>query len=71
MIELSFRKPDAPRLPSAADLVFEDHKGINSAIVARDPERAAEEMLHHLSRIVGIVGQIRRETPGIFAGDRL
>ncbi len=55
-------------LSFGAQSALDDHKRILAALEARDQDRAAEEMRDHLSRIVDILAQIRRETPGIFAG---
>ncbi len=44
-----------------------DHRVILAALTARDPERAAEAMRVHLSRIVGLISQIRAESPAMFA----
>lgn len=43
-----------------------DHKRILAALRARDPERAAAAMREHLSRIVGLLEQIRAEKPAMF-----
>jgi GntR family transcriptional regulator, rspAB operon transcriptional repressor len=55
-------------LSFGAQSALDDHKRILASLEARDPERAAEEMRDHLSRIVDILAQIRCETPEIFAG---
>lgn len=43
-----------------------DHRVILAALTARDPERAAEAMRVHLSRILGLISQIRAESPAMF-----
>lgn len=47
-----------------------DHRCILEALRAHDPERAAEEMRRHLSRIVDLLRQIRAERPAMFAEAR-
>ena len=44
-----------------------DHRDILAALTSRDPERAAEAMRRHLSRIVDLISQIRAENPAMFA----
>lgn len=54
-------------LSFGARSALDDHLRIFEALQARDPDRAAQEMRVHLSRITDILAKIRAEQPSIFA----
>lgn len=55
-------------LSFGARSALDDHIAIMDALRGRDPERAAQSMRVHLSRIADILAKIRAERPSIFAG---
>ncbi|MCU0828360.1 MAG: GntR family transcriptional regulator [Tabrizicola sp.] len=54
-------------LSFASERAFEEHKQILAAIRARDPDRAAEMVRQHLSRILDQIVRIRAENEAYFA----
>lgn len=58
-LSLSFASRDA----------LAEHLRIMAALKAHDPEQAAAELHHHLSRIETQIGRIRAEHPDVFAED--
>lgn len=56
-------------LSFASERAFEEHKDILAAIRARDPDRAAQMVRLHLSRILDQIVRIRAENAAYFADE--
>jgi DNA-binding GntR family transcriptional regulator len=56
-------------LSFASERAFEEHKLILAAIRSRDPDRAAEMVRLHLSRILDQIVRIRAENEAYFADE--
>lgn len=56
-------------LAFASERAFEEHKDILAALRARDPDRAAEMVRQHLSRILTQIVRIRAENSAYFADE--